>query len=182
MAIPLRSVSKGMEIFWLEINGVNFFWVFFIDKISFFPVLPFCKTAGQASSCSGSVIPVPQQVIHSRLQPFLYAWNIPIEKGLQLRSSNQRMSWMLKLLWGMKRRGMCLFWFRNLLYLHGLPTVLEKFHVLSSFLPDWHRLLGTAGLCCLSVLKQDGEDKEKASSVNELLLGSWAAAVIAIFS
>lgn len=157
-------------------NAITIFWVFFIDKIGFFPDVPYCKTARQASSCASSVIPVPRQVIHSQLQPFLYAWSISVEKSLQLRSSNQRMSWMLKLLWGIKRRGMCLFWFRNLLHLDSFPTVLEKFCVLSSFPPGWHGLFGTAGLCCPSVRK------EQASSVTKLLLGSWAAAVIAIFS
>lgn len=142
----LCFISKGVEIFWSEINVGIIFWVFFIAKSVFFPDLPYHKTAGQASSCSGSVIPVPRQVIHSQLQPFLYAWNISVEKSLQLRSSNQRMSWMFKLFWGMKRRGMCLFWFRNLLYLDGLPTALEKFHVLSSLPPDWHKLFGIAGL------------------------------------
>lgn len=132
----LCFVSKGIELSWFETNGASIFWTFFIDEIGFFPILLYHKTARQVSSCASSVIPVLWQVIHSQLQPFLYACSISTEKSLQLRS----IGWMLKLLWGIKRWGMCLLWFRNLLYPKGLPSILEKCHVLSSLPPDWHGL------------------------------------------
>lgn len=84
----LCFVSKGTEISWFEMNGANIFWIFFIDEIGFFSVLLYHKTARQVSSCASSVIPVLWQVIHSQLQPFLYACSISTEKSLQLRSGN----------------------------------------------------------------------------------------------
>lgn len=163
----LHVVSKGLDIFWFEINGANIFWIFFICKIGFFPVLQYHHTAKQVCFCSRSVIPVPRQVIRSQLQPFLYAWNISAE-NLQLRSNNQHISWMLKCLSGMKRQRMWLFWFRNLLYLDSLCTLLQKFCVPSCFHLDQVRIFGTAFVKTTPNVKE----KEQTSSVNELLLGS----------
>lgn len=165
----LHFVSKGLDLFWFEINGANIFWIIYsYVKLA---SSQFSKTiiqlAKQDSLCSRSVISVPRQVIHSQLQPFLYAWNISA-KNLQLRCNNQHMSWMLKCLSGMKRQRMWLFWFRNLLYLDSLCTLLQKFCVPSHFHPDQVRLLGTAGVKATLNVKE----KEQTSSVNELLLGS----------